>query len=244
MVTSMYCNVNNTGPRVYTFLQWHIKHLSVAVSTPQYVHMHERKHAWNDGAAATAREADAVARRSARRLHSTQTTTLSYPIASTALYLLPETPIPLNIPSPFPKKTQNSSQTAGKCSFTVPTMISFQSAQLWRSSMQLHNGPLRNCRTTRGKAAVQQSPSRRARRRPSPKMHDVADREKQSVNAEQPKPTAAHHIITTACHPDNTHSSALVRSQSTRSMAGSGCKPRRQCSETRFTFLPFSLVFL
>ena len=38
-------------------------------------------------------------------------------------------------------------------------------------------------------------------------MHDVAVREKQRVNAEQPKPTAAHHTLTNARLPDNTLSS-------------------------------------
>jgi len=105
--------------------------------------------------------------------------------------------------------------------------------------VQLHNAPLRSYRKIRGKAAVQQSPSRRAHRRPSPKMHDVAVYDKQSVNAEQPKPTAAHHNITTARRPDNTRSSALVRSRSIRSLTGSGCQPRNRCSEAGFTFLPF-----
>jgi len=42
-------------------------------------------------------------------------------------------------------------------------------SQLWRSSVQLYNGPLRSCRKIRGKVAVQQSPSRRERRSPSPR---------------------------------------------------------------------------
>ena len=37
-------------------------------------------------------------------------------------------------------------------------------SQLWRNFVQLYNGPLRNCRKIRGKTAVQQSLSRRARR--------------------------------------------------------------------------------
>ena len=63
--------------------------------------------------------------------------------------------------------------------FYCPTLIVVQSAhhalphsapsQLWRSSVQLYNVPLRSCRKIRGKAAVQQSPSRRARRSPSPR---------------------------------------------------------------------------
>jgi len=161
--------------------------------TPQHVHVHARKHAWINAA----QEADADARRSARLLRSTQATTFSTSNARTSLYPLPETPIPLNLPSHLPKP-QNSSWTEGKRSFTVPTLMSIQSAQLWRSSAQLHNGPLLSCKKIRGKAAVQQSPNRRAHRRPSPMMHNVAIHrgEKQSVNAEQPTPTAAHHTIT------------------------------------------------
>jgi len=40
---------------------------------------------------------------------------------------------------------------------------------VWWSSMQFYNGPLRSFRKIRGKAAVHQSPSRRARRSPNPR---------------------------------------------------------------------------
>jgi len=43
--------------------------------------------------------------------------------------------------------------------------------------------------------------------------------EERRISTEQPQPTAAHHAITTARHPDYTRSSVLVRDQSTRSMA-------------------------
>ena len=105
--------------------------------------------------------------------------------------------------------------------------------------MQLHNGPLRSCRKIRGKAAVQQSPNRRTRSRPSPTMHNVALHEKRKIIEEQPKSTAAHHTITTVRRPDNTRSSALVRSQFTRSMAGSGCRPWRRPPETGLRFCHF-----
>ena len=120
--------------------------------------------------------------------------------------------------------------------------MSFQSAQLWRSSVQLHIGPLHSCGKIRGKAVVQQSPSRRARRRPSLKMHNVAVCEQQRVNAEQPKPTAAHHTVVATRLPDNASSSALGQSQSTWSMARSGCEPQRRSSQNRFTFQPLSRV--
>ena len=50
----------------------------------------------------------------------------------------------------------------------APPMLGLHCTHLlWRSSAQLDNGPLRSCRKNGGKAAVQQSPSRRARRTPS-----------------------------------------------------------------------------
>ena len=63
--------------------------------------------------------------------------------------------------------------------FYCPTLIVVQSAHhalphsapslLWRSSVQLYNGLLRSRRKITGKTAVQQSPSRQARRSPSPR---------------------------------------------------------------------------
>jgi len=47
--------------------------------------------------------------------------------------------------------------------------------------------------------------------------------EKRRVSAEQPPLTAAHHTITTARHPDNNRSSALVRSRSIQFMARPSC---------------------
>ena len=52
--------------------------------------------------------------------------------ARTSLYPLPQTPIPLNPPSPLPNIPQNNSKLA-----------------------QLHNGPMRSCRKIGGKTAVQ-----------------------------------------------------------------------------------------
>ena len=73
--------------------------------------MHALKHAWNDGAAATAPGADADAGSFARRFRSRQSITFTTSIARTSLYPLPETPIPLNPPSPLPNVPQNSSRT-------------------------------------------------------------------------------------------------------------------------------------
>ena len=205
--------------------------------TPQHAHMHACKHAWNDSVAATVREADADAGSSGRLLCSTQEIAFSTSNARTSLYPIPETPIPLNPPSPLPSKPQNSSRTRGQAQLYCPnTDFDSECTTLaMRRSVQLHNGPLRSCRKIRGKTAVQQSPSRRACRRPSPKMHNMADRKKRRVNAEQPKPKApSHHHDST---PPRQHPpSALVWSQSIWSMVGSGCKPRRRCYETGFTF--------
>ena len=55
-------------------------------------------------------------------------TTFSTSNAKTSLYPLPETPIPLNLPSPLPNIPQNSSQTTGKCGLTVPHRFDEQSA--------------------------------------------------------------------------------------------------------------------
>jgi len=218
---------------------------------PQRAHMHAHKHIWNDGAATTAREVDAGAGSSARLVCPTQSTTFTTSIAKTSLYQLPETPIPLNPPPLFlhtPEQfedlpssfiPQNSSRTTSKRSFSIPTLMLFQSAQLWKGSVQLHNGPLHTCGKIRGNAAVQQSPSRRSCRRapvgehagveaePDNAPSSVVVRKQQRVNTEQPKPTASYHTVMTTRCLDNTCSSALVQSQSTWSMAHSGCEPRR-----------------
>ena len=101
----------------YTYTHTHI----------QNVHMHAHKHAWNDGAAANARGADADGTLHVSFIRRTQTT-FSTSNARTSLYPLPETPIPLNPPSPLPNIPQNSSQTAGKRGFTVPHWSDEQSA--------------------------------------------------------------------------------------------------------------------
>jgi len=48
--------------------------------------------------------------------------------------------------------------------------------------------------------------------------------EKRRISAEQPQPTAAHHTITTARHPDHIRLSALVRSRSTQFRAHPNCQ--------------------
>jgi len=110
----------------------------------QHVHMHTRTHAYDESAAATARGADADARSSAHLLRSTQSTTFGTSNARTSLYPLPETPIPLNSPSPLRNIPQHQFADHDEPSFTVPHWDRQQSARLWRSSVQLHNGPLRS----------------------------------------------------------------------------------------------------
>jgi len=51
MVTSIYCSVNNIGPRVYTCLHWHIQHLSGAVFHPPH-NIHTCTHASTPGTTA------------------------------------------------------------------------------------------------------------------------------------------------------------------------------------------------
>ena len=97
----------------------------------------------------------------------------------------------------------------------------------------------RSCRKIGGKAAVQQSRSRRARRTQSPRMPKV------TVHGEtkEPIPATALHAITTARRPDNVRSSALVQSLSTQFMASPSCELTSRCSEIGFTFSPFSHRF-
>jgi len=72
----------------------------------------------------------------------------------TSLYSRPTALITLHPQSPLPNIPQNSLKLA-----------------------QLHNGPLHSCRKIRGKAAVLQSCSKRARRNPSPKIIKLTDHE-------------------------------------------------------------------
>ena len=99
----------------YTHIRTHIQH----------VHIHTRKHAWNDSSAAIARGADADAGSSARLFRSTQSTTFSTFNARTSLYPFPATPTPLNPPSPLPNIPQNSSRTThlGRTWFYCSTLI-------------------------------------------------------------------------------------------------------------------------
>jgi len=101
------------------------------------------------------------------------------------------------------------------------------------------NGPLYSCRKIRGKAAVQQSPSRWARRTSSPRMTKVTVHGETKGQWGTTKPTTAHHTITTARRPDNIRSSALVRGRSTQFMASPCRWPQRRYPVTRLHFRHF-----
>ena len=65
--------------------------------------------------------------------------------------------------------------------------------------------------------------------------------EEQQISVEQPQPTAAHHIITTARHPGYTRCTSAGPIHPIHGR--SGRMPRRSCPEIGFAFLPFSLRF-
>ena len=62
-------------------------------------------------------------------------------------------------------------------------------------------------------------PLQSGRKSPSVATAQLLVLEERRISVEKPQPTAAHHTITTARHPDYTRSSVPVRDQSTRSMA-------------------------
>jgi len=90
-------------------------------------------------------------------------------------------------PQTYPRTVRGPRILGGR-GFTVPHWSIHQSAPLWRSSAQLYNGPLRSCKQIGGKAAVQQSRNRQARRNPSPRMIKVTVHEKRKVNGNRATP--------------------------------------------------------
>ena len=98
-----------------------------------------------------------------------------------------------------------------RAQFYCSTLIQKQSAQLRRSSVQLHNGPLCSCRKIGGNAKLQQSPSRWVRRMSSPRMRNVTVHKQQKVSEEHLSPAAAHYTITKARSPDKNCSFRLCR---------------------------------
>ena len=69
-----------------------------------------------------------------------------------------------------------------------------------------------------------------------PTMQNVAATNNMRSMKNDQNPATAHHTITTARRPDNIRSSILVRGRSIRSMARSGCQPRRPCPERIHNF--------
>jgi len=102
----------------------------------------------------------------------------------------PSTPHPL---FPTCPRTVRRPRTLGGHGSTVPHWSIQQSAPLWRSSAQFHNGPLRSCRKIEGRAAVQQCSSRRARRNLSSRMTKVTVHEKREVNENRPNSPSHNH---------------------------------------------------
>ena len=82
----------------YTHIWTHIQH----------VHIHTRKDTLNNSASATAWGADTDVKNSEHLFSWTQSTIFSTSNDRISLYPLPETPIPLNLPSPLPNIPQNS----------------------------------------------------------------------------------------------------------------------------------------
>jgi len=195
----------------YTHIRTHIQH----------VHKHTRKHAWNESAEATARGADVDAGGSPRLFRPTQSTAFRTSNARTSLYPLPETPIPLNLPSPLRNIPQNSSQPFesaillfhtdqhNRVHNSEETPRSFTMAVCVVVDLERLKGKQRCSR-----APVGEHTGARAR---DYTMWLFTRNERSAKN--KPNPAAAHHTITTARRPDHTHSSALVQGQSTWSIA-------------------------
>jgi len=150
--THVYERINvqiHTHMHIYTYI-----HVCTHTHIHIYAHTHTKctyeTHASTPGTTVQRREP----LRTKEALHflfvRRNPTTFRTSNARTSLYPRPAALIPLHPPSPLPNTPQNSSKLA-----------------------QLHNGPLRSCRKIGGKAAVQQSFSKRARRNPSPKIIKV-----------------------------------------------------------------------
>jgi len=156
-----------TCPRTYTYTHIYTHTYKIYICT----------HASTPGTTARQQMREELMQMQVQALHVSfvrrNQTTFNTSNARTSMYPLPETPILLNPPSPFPHIPQNSSRTAGKRDCTVPHWSDEQSVWLWRSSAHLHNVPLRSCRKIRGKVAMQQNPSRWARRTWRPRMTKV-----------------------------------------------------------------------
>jgi len=141
------------------------------------------------------------------------------------LYLRPAALVHLHPPSPLPNIPQNSSILA-----------------------QLHNGPLRSCRQIGGKAAVQQSCNKRARRNPSPKMIKVTVHEETRGQwKKRQNPATAHTQSRQRGEQTTSRSPALVRGWSSQFIANPYHWPQRPCPKRGYIsaiFPPFSFCLL
>jgi len=137
----------------------------------------------------------------------------------TSLYPLPETPIPLHPPSPLPNIPQNSLRTA-----RASAVLLFYTDQMNRvhsseeASRSFTMAPCVVVERLEGKQRCSRTVSEHAGIQAWEWSRWLFTRNEGSMKNNQP-PQAAHHAIMTARRPDNTHSSALVRSQSTKFMA-------------------------
>jgi len=87
-------------------------------------------------------------------------------------------------------------------------------------------------------------PQQASTQKSKPKMQNVAaTSNKRSMKNDQ-NPATTNHTIMTARRPDNIRSSLLVRGRSIRSMARSGCQPRRPCPERIHIFAILAGFFL
>jgi len=178
-----------------------------------------RKHAWNDGAAANVQGAVADQGSFALLFCSTQSNHISHLRCKD--FIVPTSCSTNTPPSPLPNIPQNSSKLA-----------------------QLHNGPLRSCRKIGGKAAAQQSCSKRARRNPSPKMIKVTVHEgTRGQLQKRPNPATDQTQSRQRGEQTTSRSSALVQGRSTQFIANPYCWPQRPCLKQRLNFCHFPAVF-
>ena len=211
--TLKHCYHDPQSMHKYTYIHTHI----------QNVYINTRKHAWNDGAAANVPGAVADQGSCALLFRSTQLNHILH--LQCKDFIVPtscstNTPPAVHPPSHLHNIPQNSSKLA-----------------------QLHNGPLRSCRKIGGKAAVQQSCSKRARRNPSPKMIKVTVHEETRGQwKKRPNPATAHTQSRQRGEQTTSRSSALVRGWSTQFIANPRCWPQRPCPETRLHFCHFPAV--
>ena len=108
---------------IHIYMSAHIHTYAYIHTHIQNVHMNARKHAWNDGTAANAREAVVERGSFALSFVRRNQNTFRTSNARTSLYPPPETPILLHSPFPLPNIPQNTSRTAGKRFTMAPCVV-------------------------------------------------------------------------------------------------------------------------